>query len=351
MIPVIYSDDTVTLYQYALCDAINCTVTKSESGEYYMSLSYPVCGVHADKLVLGALVGGITSRVDTTPQFFRVAQITQDIKGIVSVTANHYTYALSGYPVRAFSASARTPAEAVAALHSNVVRDIAAGSLYVTADASTTQKEFGLAHPASFREAIFGSKGLLDVYGGVIVADNRSLTWKAKDDVGAYKGVIRYGVNLQKYSRRCDVGDMYSHAYVYWENRGTTVDVPLAQLGNSADFVAATILDLSSEFESKPTTAQLTAKAKELAAQRELTTPEISMDISFVPLRLTDEYKSMVWLEDVDLYDTVDVQVPMFGTTRARITKTQFDVISEAYTRVYIGTLPRNIGTTIARLI
>ena len=203
------------------------------------------------------------------------------------------------------------------------------------------------------REAVFGSGGLLDVYGGYALTGSRFIKWYSKDSIGINKGYIRYGVNLTKWKRVFDVSDTYTHAYVYWKNGDELVQASgLVQLGGTSDFIAATVLDLSDEFESAPTTAQLTAKAQELAAQRELTTPEVSLDISFVPLRLTDEYKDMTWLEEVDLYDIVTVEVPMFGTsTKARVVKTQFDVLSESYKRILVGNLQRSLDRTIARLI
>lgn len=339
--------------RYSLSDAISCEVSKAESGEYVLKMSYPVDGAFADMLVLYNQIESTTSRVDTLPQTFVISKIEQNISGIISITANHISYGFSGYPVKAFDKANRTPQEAINALYANVIRDPTSDAFHSTAEASTVKKEFGFDRPTTMREAFFGSGGLLDVYGGYILAVGHWLTWHEKNSVGSDKGTIRYGVNLQKFKRSFDVSDTYSHAYVYWKNGDELVEASgLVQLGASATFTAATVLDLSDEFESAPTAAQLTTKAQELAAQRELTTPEVSLDISFVPLRLTDEYKDMTWLEEVDLYDIVTVEVPMFGTsTKARVVKTQFDVLSESYKKISIGNLQRSLDRTIARLI
>ena len=352
MIPYI-STNVTNAALYSLSDVISCEVAKSEAGECTLKMSYPVGGAYADMLVLYNHIRCISSRVDTVPLIFVISKIEQNINGVLSITANHITYELAGYPVKAFDKASRTPQEAAAALHANAVRDPAGDGLSVTADESTDAKEFGFDRPTTMREAVFGSGGLLDVYGGYAIVASRFIKWYSKDSVGGNKGYIRYGVNLIKWKRIFDVSDTYTHAYVYWKNGDELVQASgLVQLGGTSDFIAATVLDLSDEFESAPTTAQLTAKAQELAAQRELTTPEVSLDISFVPLRLTDEYKDMTWLEEVDLYDIVTVEVPMFGThTRARVVKTQFDVLSESYKRISIGNLQRSLDRTIARLI
>ncbi len=351
MIPFV-TDRVATNLRYTLSDALSCEASKSESGEYVLKMSYPVGGAYSDMLVLYNCIGSIASRVDALPQTFVISKIEQNIDGVLSITANHLTYGLAGYPIKAFGKASRTPQEAVAALSENAVRRPGTDSLYCLAEESTGAQEFGFDRPTTMREAFFGSGGLLDVYGGCIIADGRTLMWKKLDSVGSDKGTIRYGVNLQKYKRAFDVTDTYSHAYVYWKNGDELVQVSgLVQIGASETFTAATILDLSDEFETAPTTAQLTTKAQTLAAQRELTSPEVSLDISFVPLRLADEYKDMVWLEEVDLFDTVTVEVPMFGRTTARVTKTQFDVLSENYKRISVGNLSRSLDRTIARLI
>lgn len=352
MIPYI-STNTPNASRYSLSDVISCEVTKSEVGECTLKMSYPVGGAYADMLVLYNQIQSISSRVDATPMIFVISKIEQSITGVLSVTANHITYGLSGYPVKAFDKASRTPKEAVAALYANAVRSPAADGLNVSADESADAKEFGFDRPTTMREAVFGAGGLLDVYGGYVVTASRFIKWYSKNAIGSSKGYIRYGVNLTKWKRVFDVSDMYTHAYVYWKNGDELVQPSgLVQLGGTSEFIAATSLDLSGEFKEAPTTAQLTEKALELAAQRELTKPEVSLDISFVPLRLTDEYKKMTWLEEIDLYDTVTVEVPMFGAhTIARVVKTQFDVLSERYKRISVGSLQRSLDRTIARLI
>ena len=352
MIPMV-ADRVADAAGYALSDALSCEVTKTEDGEYSLKLEYPFNGDNANMLLLGNQIQSITSRVDTATQPFTICKIEQSINGILSVTAYHKMYALSGYPVRAFDKASRTPSEALDALYQNSPRNPSSYAMRILATESTQREEFGLDRPTTWRDAIFGNGGLLDVYGGYIVTDGNTLTWKPKPATAASKGIIRYGLNLQKFKRVYDASDMYTHAYVYWKNSDELVQVPgLVQLGVTAAFSAATILDLSDEFETAPTTAQLTQKAQELAAQRELTSPEVSLDISFVPLRLAEEYKHMTWLEEIDLFDTVTVDVPMYGSsTTARVTKTQFNVLEENYKKISVGNLLRRLDRTIARLI
>lgn len=345
--------DSATLTKYALNDVISCEVTKSESGEYTMRMDYPVDGVFVQELTLRNQINVITSRASANTQPFLISKIEQNIDGVLSVTANHITYELSKYPVRAFESTSRTPEEAISALHENALRNPVSGGFYVQAEASSTKQKFGFSRPTTLREALYGNGGLLDVYGGVLVSDGRVVKWYNENSVGEQKGVIRYGVNLSAFKRTYDISDTYSHAYVYWKSGDTLVQCPeLVALGEDSDFLGATVLNLSEDFEEAPTTEQLAQKAKEIARSRGLINPEVSLDISYVPLRLTDEYRGMTWLKELELFDEVTVEVPMYGSSSyARVTKTQFDVLSENYKRITVGNLGRSLERTIARLI
>ena len=54
----------------------------------------------------------------------------------------------------------------------------------------------------------------------------------------------------------------------------------------------------------------------------------------------------------LDLFDTVTVDVPMYGSsTTARVTRTQFNVLEENYKKISVGNLLRRLDRTIAQLI
>lgn len=365
MIPFV-SDNASTVALNSLGDATKCIVEKSESGKYILQLETTYDGEHADMLIAGNYIFARSSRADPVLERFKISKISQNIDGVISVEANHKTYDLGRYPVRAFAKASRTPAEAVAALYANAVRDPGPESLFLTAADTDSAKEFGFDRPVSFREAVYGTGGLIDVYGGCIKSSVHTMSWHKTDFIGTEKGTIRYGVNLLKYKRSVDISDTYSHAYVFWsgmvdilddngEKAGSEeklVEVPgLVQLTSSKSFTGATIIDLSDEFEAEPTTDQLAEKAQTLAVQRALQSPEIALDISFVPLRLTDEYKDLTFLEEVDLFDTVSVDVPMYGATKARVTRTKFNVLTENYDQITLGNARNGVLKLIARLI
>lgn len=352
MKPLVRALSGAVIYRHVLTDAISCTVIKDESGKCELTLKYPVLGAHFDKLILHNTIYAPTSRIDKSNQSFEIIKILQNIDGIVEIKANHIAYALGGYPIRAFSESARTPGDAISAIINNCIRKPGTDAFEVFAADIGDSLPFGISRPTTFRQALYGRGGVLATYGGALVADNRIIRWCRRESVGEDKGVIRYGINLRKFKRSYDVSDTYTHAYVYWDKAGTHIEPQnLVQLGDNSSFRAATIMDLSKEFDEQPTPAQLEAKAKSLAAKDVILDPEISLDISFVPLRQTDEYKDLKWLEDVDLYDTVKVEIPMYGSSTARISGLTFDVLAETYTKVTVGDPVQSIDKTIAKLL
>lgn len=354
MTPIIYTPSERLWLPNRATDAISCVVTKNKDGDYLLEMEYPIDGKHADKLVCGNYVGARSSRADPNEQRFQLKQIEQDIGGTIRVVAYHNTYNLAAYPVEPFAASSCTPAQAISKIAQHSLRDPNTDSLYLSAESTGAAKSFGFDSPVTIREAIYGDGGLIATYGGVIKADINSAMWYSDAEAGSFKGTIRYGVNLISCVRSFDITDTYSHAYVYWDNGETRVVVPgLYQLGSSDTFTAATLMDLSDQFDEDviPTVDQLRSKAAEIAEQRQLTSPILALEIEFVPLRLTDEYRHMTWLEEVDLYDTIKVEVPAFGTTEAMITETQFNVLSENYESVTVGNTNRTIGRTLAALL
>lgn len=354
MTPIIYTPSERLWLPNRATDAISCVVTKNKGGDYLLEMEYPIDGEYADKLVCGNYVGARSSRADPNEQRFAIKQVEKDIEGTIRVVAYHKTYDLASYPVKPFPATSCTPAQAVAKIYQYALRDPSVDALYLKAESSGEAKSFGFDTPVTIREAVYGDGGMIATYGGMIKADINTAMWYSDAEAGSYKGTIRYGVNLISCVRSFDVTDTYSHAYVYWESGETRVVVPgLLKLGSSDTFSAATIMDLSDQFDEDvvPTVEQLRSKAAEIADLRQLTSPILALEIEFVPLRLTDEYRDMTWLEEVDLYDTVKVEAPAFGTTEAMITETQFNVLSENYESVTVGNTNRTIGRTLAALL
>ena len=76
--------------------------------------------------------------------------------------------------------------------------------------------------------------------------------------------------------------------------------------------------------------------------------PTVSLDVSFVDLSNTDEYKDVLPLESVDLCDTVHVEYGELGVTATlKVISTQYNVIEDRYDQISLGNAKSNFTNTI----
>ena len=76
--------------------------------------------------------------------------------------------------------------------------------------------------------------------------------------------------------------------------------------------------------------------------------PKVSIDVSFVNLADTEEYKDLIPLQQVNLCDVIPVQFESLGIdTTAKIVKTEYDVLGERYNKITVGSLRSNLATAI----
>ncbi|MBQ7540832.1 MAG: hypothetical protein IJT44_00900 [Clostridia bacterium] len=95
MIPILMQDDTTVGF---LKEAMSCVVTEERNGVFELSLTYPVTGTLFDKLQIDRFVKAKPN--DTADlQLFRIYEVTKPMNGIVTVDAEHVSYALSNFPV------------------------------------------------------------------------------------------------------------------------------------------------------------------------------------------------------------------------------------------------------------
>ena len=63
-----------------------------------------------------------------------------------------------------------------------------------------------------------------------------------------------------------------------------------------------------------------------------------SIDVSFVNLANTEEYRNILPLQSVHLGDTVTIEYREFGVnTKMRVVKTEYDVLAEHYNALTLG--------------
>ena len=379
MKPILFPSTATTFTSQGLgvlSDCISCVVREERNGEYELTLQYPVGGIHYDEIEDRAIIYAKPSPY-RNPQPFRIYLSESPINGIVTFHAHHLSYDLSGIPVEPFTAG--TCASALSGL---VTNSVCTNPFTTDTDKSVTGT-FKLSTPKSFRSCLGGEENsILDVYGtGEYEFDKYSVYLHLHR--GNDNGVkIAYGKNLTDFNMERNLENIITGVYPYWANidENTVVTltekvIPIYDVNNPAylldsggnylldsdgkyllvlnpfPFDNILPLDLSLEFEEQPSEEELRAKASKYITDNNLGVPRVSIEVSFVDLAGTEEYKDLAVLEQVDLCDTVTVEFPMYGiSVKAKIVSIETDCLLEKYNEVTIGNYRYTIADTLANL-
>lgn len=338
MYPILY--ESITTGQVpahnglgVLSDCISCTVEAEKNTIYELTMEYPRDGIHAEELLLRRVIK-IKPNPTDNPQLFRIDRIGKTINGRFTVYAKHISYDLSGYDIT--SGTANSIVAACALLQ-------AAASGYTITTDKTTSGTFKIDTPASVRSYFGGREGsILDIYGKTeIKYDNFTVSFL--QNAGQNRGVtIRYGKNLLELSQEIGSDNLYTHVRGFYKDQdGNVTNGDKVATGLTLDTTKTLVLDFSSDFDSTPTAAQLTAKATEYKNRNNLTTPKNNIKLDFV--------QSGELTNRVDLCDTVAIYYEALGITRteAQCIRTKYDCIREKYIETEFGDTKANLADTI----
>ena len=332
-----------------LADAVSCTVVEERNGSYELEMEYPLGGVHYDEIRNNRIILAMPSDGQKA-QPFRVFKITRPIGGVVKIYAVHLSYDLSGIPVAPFTAN-----DCSSALNGLKSNSMIANPFEVWTDISGSGK-YKQNSPASFRSRLAGTDGsMLDSFGKGAELEFDRLTVKVHQNRGRDNGVtIRYGKNLTDLKQQESIENVRTGVIAYWyKEENNTQDVIVGEiqyLENHADYPKENIhvLDCSADFEKKPDKQQLNTRAKQYIKANNIGVPKVSIDVSFIQLWQTEEYKNIVSLERVSLCDTVHVVFEKLGVNAvAKVIKTEFDVLNERYIKITLGEARSSFGEAI----
>jgi hypothetical protein len=108
------------------------------------------------------------------------------------------------------------------------------------------------------------------------------------------------------------------------------------------------VLDLSGKWEEEPSVNSLRLAAQAYVNKSGLGIPKVSIEVSFVELWQTEEYKEVAPLQRVKLCDEVTVEFEKLGISEtAKIVRTEYDVLAERYKSVTLGNLRSTFVSTL----
>ena len=328
-----------------LNDCVSCVVTEEANGIFELEMEYPMDGIHYEDILNRSIIKAKPDQF-REPQLFRVYHKSKPLSGIVSVSAEHISYDLSGIPVSPFEAESAS--HAMQSLKNNAATEC---PFEFWTDKATSGK-FTVSVPSSIRSKFGGSSGsILDVYGGEFEFDNFKV--KLHQNRGFNRGVsIRYGKNLTNIKQDENCSNVATGIYPFWANQdGELVELPekIVNAEGTYNFSRVKTVDFSQDFEQKPTTEQLREKATRYVKNNRIGVPIVSTSVSFAQLEQSIEYKGLKILEHVGLFDDVNVVFPALGVENtAKAVKLVYNVILDRVESVTLGSVKQNIASTIA---
>ena len=377
MIPILYDYNEQAFASNGLgrlSDCLSCTVTEERTGRFDLEFTYPVTGLHFDDILEGRIIA-VTHDEGGDVQPFVIYQSSKPLDGVVTFNAYHLSYRLGQYTSTyrdvAIYPDTLTPSEILAGLIQPAQLSYNQEPWTSWTDVSGSVNRFNYyvheATPtASIREFLGGREGsVLDLFGGEYEFDKWAV--KLHQSRGSNNGVvIRYGKNLTDFKAETDFSGAYTHITAVYNgdykvsyNPGTdtgtvrtTYDTGERLPGNRVAYLA---VDFSDKIENgKDLTMvqisnQLATLAATYAAVNKPWEPAVSIDVDFVQLWQTEEYKDFAPLLTCKLCDTVNVSFPFYGLAdlAIKIVSVEWDALNDRYVKMTLG----GLATTLAESI
>lgn len=377
MIPILFEKEELDFISNGiarLTDCIACTVTEERNGIYELEMQYPADGKWFSQLTRGKYIY-TTHDEGKDGQPFQIYMISKPINGICTYYARHISYQLSKIVVKPFAAI--SCADAIAKLKTN---SLIYNNFNFWTDKSVVG-EYNVKKPSSIRSLLGGEENsLLDRYGtGELEFDmfDVKLHLRRGSDTDV---TIRYGKNLVDFNMETDYGNTHTAIAPYWEDStgeeesvylpegylvmsnvptyastlaADTMEDILTDASQEIDIdyydVEVVPLDLSMEFDGKPTVNELRDRAMQELQTMTAWKPSENITVNFAQLWQTDEYKNIEPLEKVRLCDTVSVYFTSMGVTAAnmKIIRVVWDALKERYLEMELGEPKQSLSDVI----
>lgn len=359
MIPILYEKTESNFKSNGLgrlSDCIRCLASEERNGIYEVEFEYPVTGVHFEDIQMGRIIA-CTHDEQGDVQPFDIYAKSEPINGIVTFYAHHISYRLNEITVKPFTAG--SCADAISKIKTKSVK----ANPFTFWTNKSVAASYISETPRKARTMLGGEENsILDVFGtGEYEFDKFDV--KLHLHRGQDTNVsIRYGKNLVDFDNNEDASDTYTAVVPFWLGSETEGDESVSVLvtlpewyltsGHSVPSGREVIvpMDLSGDFDEKPTVAQLRTAAQNRLASSDGWLPSQTITIDFVQLWQTEEYKDYAPLQRLRLCDTCGVFVPMYGMSlRAKVIKVVYNVLLDRYDSMELGDKPTTFSAVLEK--
>lgn len=369
MIPILYAKNETSFDSNGiglLKDATSCIVTEERNGEFTMQLQYPINGNWYSSIGEGSIIKAKPNDT-SSPQLFRVYKSSKPMSGIVTFSANHISYDLSGLPVMDLQQNNVTAAVAMTSAFQACPID----HPFTAWSDLVNLGNVNIEEPKTLRSFIGGNEdSILSKYGGELEFDNYVV--KLHANRGTNQGVvINYGKNLKDIKQEQNINAVYTHICPYavitedeYNAAGEiigqekeivklTENVIALEVPNRIGHTRTLIVDLTDKFEEDEsiTESNLRVKTQEYIASNNLDTPEVNITINILQIWDSPEYQNFAAIERIQICDTVTVHFEDLGiTAQAKVVKTVYDTLLERFTTLTLGSEKYSLADTVGTI-
>lgn len=335
-------------------ECISCEVIEERNGMYELEAEIPISGQHTSQVSMQSIIG-VVPHDGGNIQAFYVYKVGKPINGRFKVYARHISYRLTDIPCSPFSVpvSSHATNDTLQGLKNHALEPCP----FTFYTDLTTAASYNQKTPDSIRKRLGGVEGsVIDQFGGEFEWDNWNVKLlKQRGSLANTNGIsLRYGKNITDLNQEEEIASTVTGVVPYWiDTEGNNLVmlpeyVVYAPTASQYAYHLTQVLDLSANFESQPTVAQLRSAATNYVNKYEFGIPKVSIQVSFVNLWETEEYKDIAPLERVKLCDEITVDFEKLGVKAiAKVVKTRYDVLKERYISIEVG----SIRSTLAQAI
>lgn len=354
----IYSSNTTDFDNNGLgflTDAISCYITDEINGNYQLNLEYPINGHLSENLIEENIIK--CKVADGTEQLFRIKVVEKNFKTI-QITAYHIFYdLLNNFLEDVFPQNLNGQAFLTHVLNNTNFSTNFTGYSNIS---NAKSARYVRKNPVM---AIMGDidNSMVNIFGGELKRDNFTINFLTR--VGYDNGVkLYFGKNITGIDLTIDINDMATRimpqGYDGLFLPEKYVDSTLINNYPTPKIVKIEFDDVVYDPESteagvytdiQDAYAALRAKAREQFALG-LDKPSVNINIDWIELSKTNEYKNYVNLERVNIGDTIISNV--FGMDyETRVIATTYDVLKDMITNFQIGTFKPSLYSTMNKTI
>jgi phage-related protein len=400
MIPILYERSSAprlilndnSMGMGLMTECVKATVTEVANGSYELEIEYPVTGRLFKELRWNTWIKA-KPFVGGDVQLFRVYKVSPAVNGICTVYAEHLSYLLTnavvGLGLSQSSPPSVNPVMALDIMEANIiVEDYAFGgrnAFTYICNKPGIPVPFIRDKARSVREYLLGDEySMLTMYGKIEYEFNNFNVYLWADDDSQYSrghdnGVkIQYGKNMLNMkleeSDENVITDFYPYIVVHEDTTSSSqynyfLKRDIEDYSSTASRIVHN--EQSSGYWAPPRVLPLNLKDFErwkdvsfgsgyslpiglqdfydcvnqyMDAHPDISYPVSSIDVSFIDLSTTDEYKNVIPLQSVNMFDIVTVEYPeWYVKQKFQVVKTEFNVLEERYNNITLGVLRKTL--------